>query len=79
MASVLASCTAKFEEYNTNPYGPTPEQMVGDGANVGSLIMDMQQVLVQGHQNRSHIGLTEIDTRQDTCSYLNMRPENGED
>ena len=55
MASVLASCTAKFEEYNTNPYGPTPEQMVGDGANVGSLIMDMQQVLVQGHQNRSQM------------------------
>ena len=55
MASVLASCTAKFEEYNTNPYGPTPGQMVGDGANVGALIMDMQQVLVQGHQNRSQM------------------------
>lgn len=55
MASVLASCTAKFEEYNTNPYGPTPEQMVGDGANVGSLIREMQQVLVQGQQNKSQM------------------------
>ena len=45
MASVLAGCTGKFEEYNTNPFGPTPEQMVGDGANVGALIKNMQQVL----------------------------------
>ena len=53
MASVLAGCTGKFEEYNTNPFGPTPEQMVGDGANVGALIKNMQQVLVQGQQNLS--------------------------
>lgn len=55
MASVLAGCTGKFEEYNTNPYGPTPEQMVGDGANVGALITNMQQVLVQGQQNNSQM------------------------
>lgn len=55
MASVLAGCTGKFEEYNTNPYGPTPEQMVGDGANVGALITAMQQVLVQGQQNNSQM------------------------
>ena len=53
MASVLAGCTGKFEEYNTNPYGPTPEEMKGDNALVGSLIKNMQQVLVQGQQNNS--------------------------
>ena len=53
MASVLSGCVGKFEEYNTNPYNPTPEQMFGDAANVGSSIRAMQAVLVQGQENKS--------------------------
>lgn len=49
----LWSCTGKFEEYNTNPYGPTPEDMLGDNAAVGSLLRDMFPTLVQGQQNNS--------------------------
>lgn len=55
LASVLASCTGKFEDFNRNPYLPTPEDMVGDGAYIGSLIKNMQQLLVQGQQNSSQM------------------------
>lgn len=55
LASVLASCTGKFEEFNKNPYLPTPEDMIGDGAYIGSLIKNMQQLLVQGQQNNSQM------------------------
>lgn len=55
LASVLAGCTGKFEDFNKNPYGPTPEDMLGDAANIGALIKDMQQVLVQGQQNNSQM------------------------
>lgn len=55
MASVLAGCTGKFEEYNTDPFGPDKEEMKGDNALVGSLIYNMQQVLVQGQQNNSQM------------------------
>ena len=37
-AGLLAACTGNFEEYNTNPYGPTPEDMLGDNAITNSLI-----------------------------------------
>lgn len=50
---LMMSCTDKFEEYNTNPYGPTPKQMIGDNAATGSLLKDMFPVLVQGQQNSS--------------------------
>ena len=26
MASLMTGCTGKFEEYNTNPFGPTPQR-----------------------------------------------------
>lgn len=55
LASVLASCTGKFEEFNKDPFLPTPEDMVGDGAYIGSLIRNMQQLLVQGQQNSSQM------------------------
>lgn len=29
MASLMTGCTGKFEEYNTNPFGPTPQDMLG--------------------------------------------------
>lgn len=53
MASVLASCTAKFEEYNKSPFDPTAEQM-GD-ALLGQYLQNMQQMLVQGQQNNSQM------------------------
>lgn len=53
MASVLAGCTAKFEEYNKNEFDPSAEQM---GASlVGNYILNMQQMLVQGQQNNSQM------------------------
>ena len=53
MASVLASCTAKFEEFNKSPFDPTPDQM-GD-ALLGQYLQNMQEVLVQGQQNDSQM------------------------
>lgn len=55
LASVLASCTGKFEDFNKNPYLPTPDDMIGDGAYIGSLLKNMQQLLVQGQQNSSQM------------------------
>lgn len=55
VASMIASCTGKFEEYNTNPYGPTQEDMIGDNASTGSLIRSMIPALAQGQQNNSQM------------------------
>ncbi len=53
MASVLAGCTGKFEEYNKNKFDPSAEQM---GASLmGNYILNMQQMLVQGQQNNSQM------------------------
>lgn len=46
----MTGCTGKFEEYNTNPFGPTPQDMLGDNAATGSLIRSMFPALVQGWQ-----------------------------
>lgn len=55
MASLMTGCTGKFEEYNTNPFGPTPQDMLGDNAATGSLIRSMFPALVQGQQNNSQM------------------------
>ena len=53
MASVLAGCTGKFEEYNKNMFDPSADQM---GASLmGTYIQNMQQMLVQGQQNNSQM------------------------
>lgn len=52
---LLAACTGKFEEFNTNPYGPTPEDMEGDFVATGVLIKNMIPALVQGQQNNSQM------------------------
>lgn len=54
-AGVISSCTGNFEEYNTNPFGPTPEDMLGDNAITNSLIKSMMPVLAQGQQNNSQM------------------------
>lgn len=44
-------CTDKFEEFNTDPKAPTPEQMEGDFSNTASLINAMMPVLALGQEN----------------------------
>lgn len=44
-------CTDKFEDFNTNPKAPTPEQMEGDFASTATLISNIIPVAVQGHEN----------------------------
>ena len=45
------SCTDSFEDFNTNPKAPTPEQMEGDFASTATLISTMIPVMVQGQEN----------------------------
>ena len=51
----FTGCTGRFEEFNTNPYAPTPDQMLGDNAATASLIRNMIPALVQGQQNNSQM------------------------
>lgn len=44
-------CTDSFEDFNTNPKAPTPEQMEGDFASTATLISTMIPVMVQGQEN----------------------------
>lgn len=44
-------CTESFEDFNTNPKAPTPEQMEGDFASTATLISTMIPVMVQGQEN----------------------------
>lgn len=46
-----ASCTDKFEDFNTDPKAPTPGQMEGDYANTASLLGSMIPAIVQGQEN----------------------------
>lgn len=51
----LEGCTGKFEQYNTNPYAPTQEQMNGDNAATKSLIVNAMATLVQVQENNSQM------------------------
>lgn len=33
MISLLTGCTGNFEDYNMNPFGPTPDDLLGDMRN----------------------------------------------
>lgn len=46
-----AGCTDSFEDFNTDPKAPTPEQMEGDFASTATLIGNMVPVLAQGQEN----------------------------
>lgn len=46
-----AGCTDKFEDFNTDPKAPTPEQMEGDFASTAALISTMIPAVVQGQEN----------------------------
>ena len=50
-AGITAGCTGDFEEYNTNPHSPTPEQMKGDNAATASLIQASLQALCYTGEN----------------------------
>lgn len=52
---LMTGCTGSFEEYNTNPFGPTPEQMLGDNVETGTLIKNMIPSIAQGQQNNSQM------------------------
>jgi hypothetical protein len=51
----MVGCTGRFEELNTNPFAPTPDQMLGDNAATASLIRNMIPALIQGQQNNSQM------------------------
>ncbi|MBM3414845.1 MAG: SusD/RagB family nutrient-binding outer membrane lipoprotein [Bacteroidetes bacterium] len=42
---LLSSCTKKFEEFNTNPYGATNEQLAGDYALVPAQLQEAQKTI----------------------------------
>lgn len=44
-------CTGEFENFNTDPKAPTPEQMEGDFASTAALISTMIPVVAQGQEN----------------------------
>jgi hypothetical protein len=44
-AFVFGSCTKKFEEFNTNPYGATDEQLAGDYALVVAQLQEAQKTI----------------------------------
>lgn len=46
-----SGCTDKFEDFNTNPKAPTPEQMEGDFASTATLISVMIPSMVLGQEN----------------------------
>lgn len=51
LLATVAGCTAKFEDYNTDPYSPTIEDMNGDNAMVSSLMEGMITSLCQTQEN----------------------------
>lgn len=51
LAFGAVSCTDKFEDFNTNPDAPTPDQMEGDFASTASLLGNMIPMMVQGQEN----------------------------
>ena len=53
--AVFNSCTDRFGEYNTNPGGPTQEQIRWDNTVTGVLVQNMMPVLSWGHQNKSQM------------------------
>lgn len=55
MISLLTGCTGNFEDYNMNPFGPTPDDLLGDNVETGILIEAMLPAIVQGHQNNSQM------------------------
>ena len=49
--TLLSACTDKFEDFNTDPKAPTPEQMEQDYASTATLINTMMPVMVLGQEN----------------------------
>lgn len=52
---LMTGCTGNFEDYNTNPYGPTPDDLLGDNVETGLLIEQMIPAIAQGQQNNSQM------------------------
>lgn len=48
-----AACTGNFEEYNTKPYRPTDEDLVGDNVGIGILFPSMMEWMTHYQVNAS--------------------------
>lgn len=53
LCAAVTGCTGNFEDYNTNPYAPTLEDMAGDNQLTGTYLNDMMIALCQIQQNNS--------------------------
>ncbi len=51
LVSGAEGCTDKFEDFNTDPNAPTPEQMEGDYTSTATLLATMVPVCVLGQEN----------------------------
>lgn len=51
LLTLTAACTHDFEDFNTDPDAPTPEEMSGDYASSASLLGNMIGAIVQGQEN----------------------------
>ena len=54
-AGAVAGCTGSFEDYNTNPHEPTPDQMKGDNASTAALIQAALPALCQTGENTGQV------------------------
>ena len=54
-ASLAFGCTGDFEEFNTNPFAPTPDQMMGDNAGTAADLATMINALGYQQQNDSQL------------------------
>ena len=54
-ASLAFGCTGDFEEFNTNPFAPTPDQMMGDNAGTAADLGTMVNAIGYQQENNSQI------------------------
>lgn len=52
---LAAGCTGDFEEFNTNPFAPTPDQMMGDNAGTAADLGIMFNAVIYQQENASQI------------------------
>lgn len=55
LSLTVLGCTGNFEKYNTDPHGPTTDQMKGDNVLAGTYLANMMVSLCQIQQNNSQM------------------------
>ncbi len=73
IAASLASCTANFPEYNRNPNQATPEQMRRDNYNVGSRLLQLQNLVIPTQEHLYQF--TESLAGQTYGGYMETTPD----